>query len=183
MKSRMRNNDETIKIKKYQTVLGLIPGKNYTVNDLKKKYRIAALKHHPDKHFNSNESTAKFKEINEAYLYLHGVYNSNETNSNDKKDNVNNEFDNENECYSKLFSKFVTSLMNKFSNTQIVGLNIVIQILMNKCATLTSAVFDHMDCESLLFIHHLIVKYSSILEIGAERLKMIHELIKKITGK
>lgn len=179
MKSRMRNNDETIKIKKYQTVLGLIPGKNYTVNDLKKKYRIAALKHHPDKHFNSNESTAKFKEINEAYLYLHGVYNSSETNSNNKKDNVNNEFDNENECYSKLFSKFVTSLMNKFSNTQIVGLNIVIQILMNKCATLTSAVFDHMDCESLMFIHHLIVKYSSILEIGAERLKMIHELIKK----
>ena len=180
MKSRMRNSDENMKIKSYQTVLGLLPDKKYTVNELKKKYRIAALKHHPDKHFNSNESTAKFKEINEAYLYLHGVYNSNstETNINDKNDHV-NEFDNENECYSKLFSKFVTSLMNKFSNTQIAGLHIVIQILMNKCATLTSAVFDHMDCESLLFIHHLIIKYSSILEIGADRLKIIHELIKK----
>ena len=180
MKSRMRNSDENMKIKSYQTVLGLLPDKKYTVNELKKKYRIAALKHHPDKHFNSNESTAKFKEINEAYLYLHGVYNSNstETNINDKNDHV-NEFDNENECYSKLFSKFVTSLMNKFSNTQIAGLHIVIQILMNKCATLTSAVFDHMDCESLLFINHLIVKYSSILEIGADRLKIIHELIKK----
>jgi ribosomal protein L31E len=184
MKSRMRSNDENIKIKTYQTVLGLLPDKKYTVNELKKKYRIAALKHHPDKHFNSHESTAKFKEINEAYLYLHGVYSTDADttfkygNSNDNE--CDNEYDNEYEyCYSKLFSKFVTSLMNKFSNTQIAGLHIVIQILMNKCATLTSSVFNNMDCESLLFIHDLILKYSSILEIGADRLKMIHELIKK----
>jgi len=177
MKSRMRSNEEIIKIKTYQTVLGLLPDKKYTVNDLKKKYRIAALKHHPDKHFNSNESTAKFKEINEAYLYLHGVYSTEtETAFNHSHSN---ECDNENECYSKLFSKFVTSLMNRFSNTQIAGLHIVIQILMNKCTTLTSSVFNNMDCESLLFIHDLILKYSSILEIGADRLKIIHELIKK----
>jgi len=66
--SRTFNNDEKIKIKKYQNLLGLLYDKTYTVDELKKKYRIAALKHHPDKHFNSQESTAKFKEINEAYL-------------------------------------------------------------------------------------------------------------------
>jgi len=183
----MRSNEETIKIKTYQTVLGLLPDKKYTVNDLKKKYRIAALKHHPDKHFNSHESTAKFKEINEAYLYLHGVYSTdadttfNRSHGNNSNNNG-NECDRDHEyeyCYSKLFSKFVNSLMNKFSNTQIAGLQIVIQILMNKCATLTSSVFNNMDCESLLFIHDLIIKYSSILEIGADRLKVIHELIKK----
>jgi len=180
MKSRMRSNEEIIKIKTYQTVLGLLPDKKYTVNDLKKKYRIAALKHHPDKHFNSNESTAKFKEINEAYLYLHGVYSTETETAFNHSHSNDNENDNEYEyCYSKLFSKFVTSLMNRFSNTQIAGLHIVIQILMNKCTTLTSSVFNNMDCESLLFIHDLILKYSSILEIGADRLKIIHELIKK----
>jgi hypothetical protein len=176
----MRSNEETIKIKTCQTILGLLPDKKYTINDLKKKYRIAALKHHPDKHFNSNESTAKFKEINEAYLYLHGVYSTETDTTFNHSHSNDNEWENEYEyCYSKLFSKFVTSLMNKFSNTQIAGLHIVIQILMNKCATLTSSVFNNMDCESLLFIHDLILKYSSILEIGADRLKIIHELIKK----
>lgn len=179
MKSRMRSNEEIIKIKTYQNVLGLLPDKKYTVNDLKKKYRIAALKHHPDKHFNSNESTAKFKEINEAYLYLHGVYSTETETAFNHSHSNDNEFDNENECYSKLFSKFVNSLMNKLSKTQIAGLHIVIQILMNKCTTLTSSVFNNMDCESLMFIHDLIIKYSTILEIGADRLKIIHELIKK----
>ena len=50
---------------------------------------------------------------------------------------------------------------------------------MNKCASLSVSLFDHIDSESLLFIHNLILKYSSILEIGADRLKVIHELIKK----
>jgi hypothetical protein len=69
--------------------------------------------------------------------------------------------------------------MNKFSKTQIAALHIIIPILMNKCETLTSAMFNHMDRESLLFIHHLIVKYYAILEISSDRLTSIHQIIKK----
>jgi hypothetical protein len=69
--------------------------------------------------------------------------------------------------------------MNKFSKTQIAALHIIIPILMNKCETLTSAMFNHMDRESLLFIHNLIVKYSTILEISSDRLTSIHQIIKK----
>ena len=58
---------ELSRIKNARMVLGLASDKKYTLDDLKRKYRIAALKNHPDKHFNSDESTAKFKEINEAY--------------------------------------------------------------------------------------------------------------------
>ena len=61
---------EKIKIKKSRTLLGLSPNKKYSTHELTKKYRIAALKNHPDKNYNSEESTAKFKEINEAYLLL-----------------------------------------------------------------------------------------------------------------
>jgi hypothetical protein len=35
-----------------------------------KAYRVASLKHHPDKNENSPESTARFQKINEAYHYL-----------------------------------------------------------------------------------------------------------------
>ena len=192
MKSRSRSHsrihDENVKIKNYQTMLGLLPDKKYTLDELKKKYRISALKYHPDKNSNSESSTKKFKEINEAYLFLYGKYSdggdSNNDNGNDNNnDNCkynNNKLDPEDEyCYSQLFSKFINSLMNKFSKTQVVDLHVVIQMLMNKCATLTSAMFNHMDRESLLFIHHLIVKYHAILEISSHRLTGIHEIIKK----
>jgi DnaJ-class molecular chaperone len=77
-----------MKIKNYQTMLGLLPDKKYTLEELKKKYKIAALKHHPDKHFNSQESTIKFKEINEAYLYLYGKHENHHDNQNDKCNNA-----------------------------------------------------------------------------------------------
>jgi DnaJ-class molecular chaperone len=195
MKSQTRSHnihDENIKVKKYKTILGLLPDKKYTLDELKKKYRIAALKYHPDKNFNSESSTKKFKEINEAYLFLYGKCgkcNSSDTDSDDSwNDGCNNSNgggvkecggDEREYCYSQLFSKFINSLMKKFSNAQVAALHIIIQILMNKCATLTSAMFNHMDRESLLFIHHLIVKYNTILEISSTRLTSIHEIIKK----
>jgi hypothetical protein len=166
--SQPQNNSEKIKIKNYKIILGLLPDKKYTLKELKTNYKIAALKHHPDKHFNSQESTMKFKEINEAYLYLHGKH--------DNHDNNDNENDH---CYANLLSKFISSLMNKFSYTQIATVHVVIQVLMNKCEMLTSTLFDHMDRESLLFIHQLIIKYHSILELGRERLNSIREIIKK----
>ena len=180
MKSHHENNkNDKIKIQKSHVILGLSPNIKYSINELNKKYRIAALRHHPDKNFNSDESTAKFKEINEAYLYLYGIYN-NDDKSNSYHDKDDEEYENEsNHCYAKLFSKFVSSLMNKFSKTQISTLQIVIQVLMNKCATLTSTMFDYIDRDSLLLIHKLIIKYHSILEISTDRLTIIREIINK----
>lgn len=171
------------KIKKYQTLLGLLPDKKYTVDELKKKYRVTALKHHPDKNFNSEESTKKFKEINEAYLYLYdiyGNYNHDVKNDNIKDKNYNHyEPGVDDNSYTHLLSKFVNSLMKKFSKTQISTLHIIIQLIMNKCAILTSTMFDRMDCESLLFLHKLILKYHNLLELGADRLNTIREIIIK----
>jgi hypothetical protein len=175
-----QNNSEKMKIKNYQTMLGLLPDKKYTLEELKKKYKIAALKHHPDKHFNSQESTIKFKEINEAYLYLYGKHHDDNDNCNNSKNNEYTQDENENDhCYANLLSKFISSLMNKFSKTQIATVHIVIQVLMNKCEMLRSTLFDHMDRESLLFIHQLIIKYHSILELGTARLNSIREIIEK----
>jgi hypothetical protein len=52
------------------TILGINPDSEYDIPQITKAYRIASLKHHPDKNENSNESTCKFQEINEAYHYL-----------------------------------------------------------------------------------------------------------------
>ena len=105
-----QNNSEKMKIKNYQTMLGLLPDKKYTLEELKKKYKIAALKHHPDKHFNSQESTIKFKEINEAYLYLYGKHHDDNNNCNNSKNNEYTQDENENDhCYANLLSKFISN--------------------------------------------------------------------------
>ena len=41
-----------------------------TLKLFKKKYHKLALQHHPDKNDNTDESTEKFKQINEAYTFL-----------------------------------------------------------------------------------------------------------------
>jgi preprotein translocase subunit Sec63 len=53
-------------MKKYYEILGI---KNVNVNlvEIKKAYRQKAMKWHPDKNNNSEESCIKFNEIKEAY--------------------------------------------------------------------------------------------------------------------
>jgi curved DNA-binding protein CbpA len=151
------------------------------LDELKKKYRIAALKYHPDKHFNSDDSKAKFQEINEAYIFLCGKYDADINKSkNTEYGNGDNEqhYEQEEHCYSKLFSNFINSLMKDYSKTRVIELNVIIQVLMNKCILITSTIFDNMDKESLLFIYNLIMKYDAVLDIGGERLNRIIGLIK-----
>lgn len=55
MKSHSENNkNDKIKIQKSHVILGLSPNIKYSINELNKKYRIASVKHHPDKNFNKN---------------------------------------------------------------------------------------------------------------------------------
>jgi len=52
----------------YYKLLGL--SRNADVNQIKKAYRLNAIKYHPDKNFGDNYFAEKFKEINEAYSTL-----------------------------------------------------------------------------------------------------------------
>ena len=55
-------------MKDYYKVLGLEKTEN--LDEIKKAFRQLSFKYHPDKNDNNNESTEKFKEINEAYTVL-----------------------------------------------------------------------------------------------------------------
>ena len=52
----------------YYETLGI--ERNASADDLKKAYRKAAMKYHPDRNPNSAEAETKFKEVNEAYEIL-----------------------------------------------------------------------------------------------------------------
>ena len=165
------------KIKTAKQLLGLTQNKKHTFSEIKKHYRIAALKNHPDKHFNSDESTAKFKEINEAYVLLtsdfENKYDEEETAQGYKEDNNGNKYK-----YGDIFSAFISSLMVGLSNTKIAELNVILTAVMDKCKTLTMAMFDNMDKSSILFIYDLIMKYYTILDISDERFDGIIKILK-----
>ena len=71
--------------------------KNYSQEELKKKYRLYALKFHPDKNKDPGAED-KFKEINSAYVYL-------SENIHNQKDTLNGE------NYKTLFESFLKSLL------------------------------------------------------------------------
>ena len=52
----------------YYEVLGV--GKDASADDIKKAYRQAAMKYHPDQNPGDKSAEEKFKEINEAYEVL-----------------------------------------------------------------------------------------------------------------
>jgi hypothetical protein len=167
-----------IKIKTARKLLGLTQKKKYTFSEIKKHYRIAALKNHPDKHFNSDESTAKFKEINEAYLLLSRNF-ENKHDEEETEQCYSQEEDNCNKYkYGDIFSAFISSLMVGLSNTKITELNVILTAIMDKCKTLTTTMFDNMDKSSVIFIYDLIMKYYTILDISDERFDGIIKILK-----
>lgn len=171
-----------IKIKNAKQILGLTQNKKYTFTEIKKHYRIAALKNHPDKHFNSDESTAKFKEINEAYVLLAGDFENKHDEEEIKKgcsqEEGEEDFNSSEYKYGDIFSAFISSLMVGLSNTKIAELNVILTTIMDKCKTLTTAMFDNIDKSSILFIYDLIVKYYTILDISDERFDGIIKILK-----
>jgi hypothetical protein len=64
------------------------------------------------------------------------------------------------------------------SNTKIAELNVILTAVMDKCKTLTTAMFDNMDKSSILFIYDLIMKYYTILDISDERFDGIIKILK-----
>ena len=165
-----------IKIKNARQLLGLTQNKKYTFTEIKKHYRIAALKNHPDKHFNSDESTTKFKEINEAYVLLSNKCiddNGNNGQYCEMGDDEDHDYK-----YNNLFSAFINSLMVDLSNAKIAEVKIILTTVMDKCKILTAAMFDNIDRRSILFIYDLIIKYYTILDISNERFDGIIKILK-----
>jgi hypothetical protein len=166
-----------IKIKNARQLLGLTQNRKYTFSEIKKHYRIAALKNHPDKHFNSDESTTKFKEINEAYVLLSNKCIDDDNNGNGQYCEMGDDED----CdykYNNLFSAFINSLMVDLSNAKIAEVNIILTAVMDKCKILTATMFDNIDRKSILFIYDLIIKYYTILDISNERFDGIIKILK-----
>lgn len=159
---------------------------NYTLDELKKNYRLLALKHHPDKNENSEESCEFFKKINSEYLYLlnfdisHESHASHMFNAGD-----NHEANCENaasDSYMSIFRTFIQSLLQKMTvisqeNTSLT-ISTLIKIIVEDCQELSIKMFEDLDKETAYTIYEIITTYHKAFHISVEKLAVFEKIMR-----
>lgn len=139
----------------------------YSYEELKKGYRMMALKHHPDKNLNSLEANEKFREINQAYNILLRDLGEKENEIQD--------------CYSNIYQDFINSLFETYTSKQLIQR--IINIIVNDYKSLSLKVLDTLDKSSILQLYETLNKYRSVLHISddifEEIMLILREKMKK----
>jgi len=135
----------------------------FSLSELKKQYRIMALKNHPDKHMPDDNGiyANKFKDINSSYEYLTTFLENNEEEDIDMGD------------YNSLFRDFLSSF---FSNNQY-EVHRIVSIIVNDCQSLSVSLFENMDKEKAIQIYEFINTYRHILYIPDDIVERIKQII------
>lgn len=132
--------------------------------DLKKAYRIMALKHHPDKNPNNQkESEEKFKEIQESYEYLYNYLQYNKEKKDIKLD------------YNSIFSDFLSSFFNNGSPE----INNIVTSILRDGQNASIKLFEKLDKDKAIKIFEFINTYQHILYVSKETVDKLKEIINK----
>jgi len=159
---------------------------NYTLDDLKKNYRLLALKHHPDKNGNSDESCEFFKKINSEYLYLlnfdisHDGHDAHMFNGRDTHEAGCD--DAGSDSYMSIFRTFIQSLLQKMTviskeNTSLT-ISTLIKIIVEDCQELSIKMFEDLDKESAYNIYEIITTYHKAFHISVEKLALFEKIMR-----
>ena len=149
---------------------------NISVDQLKKKYHMLALKHHPDKNNNSIASTQQFQLICEAYEYMmtNLFFENKQTNS----ENTGSEpMGSENTNYVYLVSLFISGFVKGVPIKLIMK---IMNIIFSGWAEFSLHLFDEMNKEKSIEFYNFICKYKHVLHIPDDIIQKIqNELLNK----
>ena len=142
-------------------ILNIIDDENMNSDIIKKKYRILALKYHPDKN-NSDEASDKFIEIQESYEYLLEYYNytDNETNQN----------------YYHILQTFLHNLFPEQNNSTIFFY--IFEKILSNCEKHALKTLDNLDVNVLIKINNIITTYKDSLHINESFMNQVSIIIK-----
>ena len=138
-----------------------------TLQIINKRYRKMALKYHPDKNGNTEESNEHFKKINEAYTYL-------------KRESKYFENDEDDSChdsqsiYLNVLKNFIKSAMD--GNYSDLIAKIVNDILI-KGKQISLKIFEDLDKDTALNVYIFLSRYKSILYFSDELLENVKQMV------
>jgi len=135
-----------------------------TIDYLKKRYRKLALKYHPDKNGNTNESNERFKELNEAYNCLQNIFDKCYFEKDDEEDSM----------YLNVLKNFIKSVMD--GNYIDIIVKIVNDIL-NKGKKISLKIFEDLDKDVALNIYIFLSRYKSILYFNDDLLENVKQIV------
>jgi len=180
-------------------------------NIIKKKYHILALKYHPDKNIDNNEAACKkFQEIHEAYVFLSrelGINTNTDTDTDTNEDanvyadaNAGANTDTVSSPYQTYLLAFIKVLFPNIEQQELA--NKICEIVCNKLYNqLRNAVYtgvynevkekaieklleylEKVDRRLLKVVYTIISKYQQLLNIDAEYLSKIGDILQKKYG-
>jgi curved DNA-binding protein CbpA len=142
--------------------------KDITLEYIKKKYHKQALKYHPDKNGNTEESNEKFKQINESFFYLKREIEELQ------EDSTNNNHNSS--LYVDILRVFLNGIIDGRYNE--VFTNIVNEFVLNY-STISIKLFDDLDKETAMSIYSFLSKYKFLFHLNQEIIDSIREKIIK----
>jgi curved DNA-binding protein CbpA len=142
-----------------------------SIDFLKKQYRKQALKHHPDKNGNTEESNERFKRINEAYNYLKREL------KNFKPDDFVIETEEESideHIYFNVLNNFIKSVLeSKYSEA---AFSIIKEIL-TAGKHISLKIFEDLDKDTVLHIYNFLSNNRSVIHFNSELIAKIREIV------
>ena len=153
-----------MEIKKAFEILGLDNNCHKITSEiLKKQYHIKSLQHHPDKNGNTLESNEKFREINEAYLFLRPIFTVEEREREQRQEGS------ETNDYMELLNSFISDFENKK----------YMHVLKDIIVNCSYKIFENMSKSYSMEIYQFLSKNKYIFHITQEVLTHVLEIIQK----
>lgn len=138
-----------------------------TLEFINKRYRKMALKYHPDKNGNTEESNEHFKKINEAYNYLKRESKYFENNEDDL-------YDDSQSIYLNVLKNFINSVMD---GNYIDVIAKIVNDILNKGKQISLKIFEDLDKDTALNIYIFLSRYKSILYFTDELLENVKQMV------
>ena len=137
---------------------------------IKKQYRKMALKYHPDKNGNTEESNERFKKINEAYNYLKDIY------VEEVDEDIGESANFQSSLYTDILKQFIrTTFEGKYTEV----LSKIVSKIIGAGKKISTDLFNELDKDTALNIYSFLSMNRSTLHLNQEILDLIREIVVK----